>query len=100
MIERDGHRLRISGALTIENAASVCADIGRELGAQPLVIDLAPVTEVDSAALSAIFELQREAKRQRAQVSFSNIPESLHSLATLYGVSDLLNSEDARKDSK
>ena len=56
-----------------------------------MVVDLAAVTEVDSSALSLLFEWQRAARSaQQLQISFRNLPESLKSLAALYGVAELI----------
>lgn len=93
MIERDGNQLRISGALTITNVAALCEAGKQQFGGGDLVVDLAAVTEVDSAALSLLFEWRREARRSNAQISFRNLPASLQSLATLYGVSELVASD-------
>ena len=54
------------------------------------MVDFAAVTEVDSAALSLMFEWQREARRRNIKLAFRNLPASLQSLATLYGVSELV----------
>ncbi len=89
MIERDGNQLRVSGALTIANAAASCEE-AKPLFSGDVVVDLAAVTEVDSAALSVLFEWQRAAQQNNSRISFLNLPESLKSLASLYGVTDLI----------
>ena len=89
MIERDGNQVRVSGALTIANAAVLCEEAKRHFSGD-IVVDLAAVTEVDSAALSVLFEWQRAAQRNNARISFRNLPESLRSLASLYGVTNLI----------
>ena len=89
MIERDGNQLRVSGALTIANAA-VSSEQAKPYLSGDVVVDLAGVTEVDSAALSVLFEWQRAAHRNNGRVSFRNLPDSLKSLASLYGVTDLI----------
>ena len=91
MIERDGTVVRVSGPLTIASVG-VLADAGRQQfgdGAD-LVVDLAGATEVDSAALSLLFEWRREARRRNMRISFRSLPASLQSLATLYGVSEII----------
>src|ERR1700681_1580102 len=98
MIERDGGRLRVSGALTFDSIAAM-ADTGAQQFENGDIVDLSAVTEVDSAALSLIFEWQREAKRQNSRISFSHLPASLQSLAALYGVTDLIPVEDAPESS-
>ena len=91
MIERDGNRLLVRGALTIGGVAALCEEGRPQFGdGGDLAVDLAAVTEVDSAALSLLFEWRREAQRHNTKMSFRNLPASLLSLAKLYGVSDLI----------
>lgn len=89
MIERAGNELRVTGALTIANALAVCNE-GKQLLDGAVVFDLSEVTEVDSTALSVLFEWRRAARERNAQVSFRNLPGSMKSLAELYGVADLV----------
>ncbi len=89
MIERAGNELRLSGALTIANAAALCEE-GKQQLTGDVVIDLAAVTEVDSTALSVLFEWRRTAQQKNLQVSFRNLPDSMKSLAALYGVAELV----------
>ena len=91
MITRDGNHLRVRGALTVANVASLAEAGKQQFGdGGELVVDLGEVAEVDSSALSLLFEWQREARRRNIRISFRNLPDSLKSLATLYGVSDLI----------
>jgi phospholipid transport system transporter-binding protein len=92
VIERDGNVLRVSGALTIANVAALCEAGKQKFGDADIVVDLAAATDVDSSALSLMFEWQREARRRNIMISFSNSSDSLLSLAKLYGVSDLISS--------
>ena len=92
MIERKGNQLRVRGALTIATVAALGETGKRQFPDDDLVVDLAGVTEVDSAALSLLFEWRREAQRRNLKISFRNLPASLKSLATLYGVADLIAS--------
>jgi len=92
MIERAGKELRVSGALTIANAAAECESAKQHFSGE-VVIDLAAVTEVDSSALSVLFDWRRAAQSSGSKISFRNLPESLKSLAALYGVSDLVAAE-------
>ena len=89
MIERDGNQLRVSGALTIANAAAEC-EAAKQHFSGDVVVDLAAVTEVDSSALSLLFEWRRAAQQKKLQLSFRNLPESLKSLAALYGLTELV----------
>ncbi len=89
MIERDGQTLRLSGALTLAGIPKL-AEEGKSQIADGDVIDLSAVTEVDSTALSLIFEWQRSAQSRGVHIAFKNLPASLISLAMLYGVSDMI----------
>ena len=90
MIERSGNELRLTGALTIANAVTLCEEGKQQLNGGDVVIDLAAVTEVDSTALSVLFEWRRAAQQKKTRVSFRNLPDSMKSLAALYGVADLV----------
>lgn len=59
-------------------------------GSVTLVIDLAQVESVDSAAVSLLLSWLRRAQRNNVAISFANIPDNLLSLARLYGVAELL----------
>jgi phospholipid transport system transporter-binding protein len=90
MIERDGNGLHLRGAITVANVAELC-EAGKAQLADGDKVDLSGVTEVDSSALSLIFEWQREAARRKLKLTFGNHPDSLKSLAELYGVADLVS---------
>ena len=89
MIEKVDNELRVSGALTIATATASSA-AGKEQLTDNMVIDLAAVTEVDSTALSVLFEWRRAARAKNLNISFRNLPDSMQSLAALYGVADLV----------
>ena len=90
MIERDGERLIVRGAITLTQVTR-----WREAGISAidrdgLTIDLAGVDEADSSALSLLLEWQRTAKARGFRLSYSGLPDNLRSLAQVYGVLDLL----------
>lgn len=90
MISCEGGRCKVSGPLTIRNAAAVLEE-GRKLFAvDGVAVDLAEVTEVDSAAVSLLLEWRRAAEGRNQRIEFLNLPDNLKSLAELYGVTDLL----------
>ena len=90
MISLVGDCAHVSGKLVINEVAGALEE-GRSLISNGVVkFDLAKVTDADSSALAVIFAWQREAKRRQVDVSFSNPPASLFSLAEVYGVSDFL----------
>ncbi len=90
MIERDGDRLLVRGAITLAQVTR-----WREAGLQAidrdgLTIDLAGVNAADSSALSLLLEWQRAAKARGFRLTYSGLPENLRSLAGVYGILDLL----------
>jgi phospholipid transport system transporter-binding protein len=90
MISSADGRCTVEGPITLENVTSVLAESERAFTGTHLVVDLAGVTEVDSAAVSLLLEWQRQARAVSRRIEVVNIPASLQSLAELYGVSELL----------
>lgn len=89
-IEKIGDSLRVSGAMTVENVNALLAESNAMFSAKNLQMDLAAVDEVDSAAISLLFEWLRQAHARKTRLVFVNLPSNLVSLATLYGVLDLI----------
>ncbi len=89
IIEQQGNRLTIRGSVTVDTVTDLLAE-GLSKFSGEMVVDLAGVDEVDSSAISLLFEWLRQAKARNATVFYSNLPPTLISLATLYGVLDLI----------
>ncbi len=53
-------------------------------------IDLTGLVALDSAAVATLLAWQRAAGAQQISLKFTHLPDSLKSLAKLYGVDDLL----------
>ncbi len=90
MILRDGSLVRISGRLTMDTAASLLKGGLQPNGQTALTVDMSGVEAVDSAAVSLMLTWMREAGRSNVNLTFTNVPENLLSLAHLYGVSEVL----------
>lgn len=90
MILRDGDRLSVQGPIIIDTVVALIEQGAALFDRDDLVIDLAQVTEVDSAAVSMLLEWLRKARRHNCQLHFINMPKNLKSLAQLYGVFDLI----------
>ena len=90
MISCQGERCTVQGPVTIANATAVLAESAGVFTNPRTIVDLAGVTEVDSSAVSLLLEWRRAAARSNRQIEFINLPDSLKSLADLYGVSHLL----------
>jgi phospholipid transport system transporter-binding protein len=94
MIEEEDGRYVIRGAITIANARSLLDEsmnLFRNDG--PLVVDFSGAEEVDSSAVSLMLEWMRQARRSNRQIRFCKLPANLKSLATLYGVLELIPAE-------
>lgn len=85
------NKLSVRGAVTIDNVVTV-AERGIVLfDRENLIIDLGPVTDVDSSAVSMLLQWEREARRRNRQIHFENVPQKLQSLIRLYDVSELIH---------
>ena len=90
MIRREGSRLVLSGAVTLGNAAMLLDEGKRHLAEGVQTIDLGEVSEMDSALLALLLAWLREARLREHPLVFTNLPESLRTIARLYGVDRLL----------
>ncbi|MDP2877984.1 MAG: STAS domain-containing protein [Sulfuricella sp.] len=95
MILQDGDNYRVQGRITIDNARALLADGLRQFSKDGLVVDLSQLEDVDSSAVSLLLEWLREAQRNQRKLRFANLPDNLKSLATLYGVLDLIQPTEA-----
>lgn len=89
LIEQQGNRLVVNGAMTVDTVSALLAE-GLPLLVGDVEIDLQAVVDADSAAISLMFEFLRQAQSRSAGVVYANLPETIISLATLYEVLDLI----------
>lgn len=93
MIEcKEGH-CTLQGAVNLENALALREDGLRLFTQTEVTLDLSGVTEVDSAAVSLLFEWRRAALAANRSIRYVNLPDNLKSLAQLYGVTELVGAE-------
>ena len=92
MSRREGNRLLLDGELTVDTVARVLADTSPQDRAAAEVVDLAGVTEVDSAAIALAIAWLREARVGGRTIRFENLPPAMAKLARLYAVGDLIPS--------
>ena len=80
------------GDLVLDNATRLLAEAESALSEGATVFDLSLASNVDSSALSLMLSLRRQVARMPAGtlVDFRAVPESLTSLAKLYGITDQL----------
>jgi len=90
VIRREGPRLVVSGAVTLGNAAALLEEGRRHIAEGVQTVDLAEVNEMDSALLAVLLAWLRDARSREKKLSFVNLPESLRTIAQLYGVDRLI----------
>jgi len=90
MIRRQDGRMVVSGPVTLGNVADLLAEGRRYLAEGVATVDLGEVTEMDSAALALCLAWLRDARAAGGSLVFANLPESLQTIARLYGVHSLL----------
>ncbi|MCD6043835.1 MAG: putative binding protein (contains domain) [Burkholderiales bacterium] len=90
MIVREGARMVLSGPVTLANVAAVLEEGRRHLEDGVESVDLAGVTEMDSALLALLLAWMREAKSRDRSLTLANPPQALSTIARLYGVDTLL----------
>lgn len=57
-----------------------------------LAIDLVNVTDIDSSAVALLLHWRREAARLGKALRYVHMPQNLTTLATLYGVDEMIHS--------
>ncbi|HEX5767418.1 MAG TPA: STAS domain-containing protein [Burkholderiales bacterium] len=90
MIRREGRRITLSGPVTLANAAQLLEQGRQHFAEGARTVDLGEVTELDSALLALVLQWLREARAAKRELALANLPQSLDTLARLYGVQDLL----------
>lgn len=89
MIEVAGDRLRVAGPMVIASATAL-KGAGESALEGISVVDLADVDNADSAAVAVLLAWMRRASERQQALTIVNAPESIRSLAALYGVAELL----------
>lgn len=90
MIARDGDNLVLSGRLTMSTVPALYEAGLQHLDSEDLLVDFSKVEAVDSAAVSMLLGWSRAAKSKKRSLRVTGVPESLLSLANLYGVAEML----------
>lgn len=88
MIRTESCIAHMEGDLTLHNAKPWLAEAEKALQQGATTFDLTGLGQLDSAAISLLLSLRRRAQAAHKSIEFRNIPDSLTSLAKLYGVAD------------
>ncbi len=86
----ENNRLALSGPVVMQTLKSLHTVGMAQIAVGDLVVDMKDVTEADSSAVSLLMELRRAADRHSHKLTVLHTPDSVTSLARLYGVTDLL----------
>ena len=89
-IIQQGQYWHIGGEVVFSNASALLETTTTFDNTQPVIIDFAQVTNVDTSAISLMLEWQRRASAVQSSVSFVNLSPNFMSLANLYGVEEIL----------
>lgn len=89
-MRREGQILLLDGDLTLEHAARLLTQGSAEIANGARVVDFSHVGKVDSSALSLMLAWRRRAMAAGSGIELRNIPDSLMSLARLYGVAEFI----------
>jgi phospholipid transport system transporter-binding protein len=90
MIRREGRSLFVSGPVTLANVAGLLDEGRRHIEEGVRAVDLGEVTEMDSSLVALLLAWMRDARLRGRDLAFANMPESLRTIARLYGVDGLL----------
>jgi phospholipid transport system transporter-binding protein len=83
--------MTLSGPVTLSNVARVLEEGRQHLEEGVRQVDLSEITEMDSSLLALLVSWLREARNHKREIAFINLPESLQTIARLYGVDELLS---------
>lgn len=89
-MRRDGNRLLLEGAVTMDTVPSLLTQGRAALAEDIEVLDFASAGPIDSAAIAMALELRRASG---GRLRMANLPEGALNLARLYSVSDQLGIE-------
>jgi len=81
--------IKVTGPLTIRNFFEF-QDVSRNQKSQVLIIDLADVPYLDSAALGSLLGLHLSCTRGNRKYGLANVSERIKTMITVCGVQDVL----------
>jgi phospholipid transport system transporter-binding protein len=88
--DASGDRWAVSGSLTMDSASELLEASAASALPAAGIVDLAGVDRVDSAGVAVLLAWKRRAAAEAKLLVFAGVPESMASLAQLYGVQELL----------
>ena len=89
---RDDGRIELAGDLTFDTVGALFArNMDAFSNGQKTVVDLAGITRADSAGLALLVEWLRQARRSQARLEVINMPEQMHSIASMCKLDGVLS---------
>ncbi|MBI2317913.1 MAG: STAS domain-containing protein [Betaproteobacteria bacterium] len=92
MLTRQGDALMLEGPVTFDSVPALVGAAEEHFRGGVSTIDFSRVTDIDSSAVALALEWLRQGARANLKVRFVNLPQSMHNLGKLYGVSEILAS--------
>ena len=89
-IELQDKRWLLKGNITFKEILPILDQVNHYDWKESIILDLSQVNEIDTTIISFILEQKRQAKKLGKQFNLENSPESLKSLASLYGIENLI----------
>ena len=80
----------VSGPVTLANCTRVLEEGRSHLAEGARTVDLGEVSDLDSSLLAVALAWLRQAHAAKRELAFANVPESLQTIARLYGVEEFL----------
>ncbi len=81
---------RPQGPLTLDTVTGHLGALDGMLARSEMVIDLSGVTETDSSAVALLLAWCRSARARDQSVTLIAVPDGLHRLIAVYGLTELL----------
>lgn len=82
--------IAIKGDLTMAHVADAMKRIAKMPKSREIIIDLAHTKETDSSAVAFLMNALRIARERGATVKFSSVPQSIITLADIYGLRSVI----------
>lgn len=94
IIQQSQQQYLISGVVDFLTAAdlikraTVFFKSGKKSIAETIKVDLSQITDCNSAGLSLMLEMSKQAQSNNLKLQFENLPDTLLTIAKAYGVED------------
>jgi phospholipid transport system transporter-binding protein len=89
-IELHDKKWLLKGNITFKEILLILDQVNQYGWEESIILDLSSVKEIDTTLVSFILEQKRQAKKFGKELNLENSPESLKSLASLYGRENLI----------